>query len=382
MMGFFEVSKWLEVAAGSERVLEQILACYPAADLYVVVDFLPHDQRGFLGERQPIPSFIQHLPFARRHFRKYLPLMPLAVAQWDLAPYELVISSNHAVAKGVLTGPDQLHVSYVHSPMRYAWDLQALYLRESGLTRGLKSWFTRWILHRLRLWDCRTANGVDAFVANSSYIARRIAKTYRRPAEVIHPPVATDDFTFRADKEDFYLAVSRLVPYKKMDLVVEAFRDLPERRLIVIGDGPDMAKVRARAGANTTLLGYQPLPILRDHTQRARALLFAAEEDFGIVPVEAQACGTPVIAFGRGGARDSVLDIDQARPTGLLFAEQSAASLVEAVRRFEAASDRIRPKHCRENALRFRPEVFRARLTALVEREWTRLQAARSPAAP
>jgi len=366
------VHDWLDTFAGSERVLEQILLCYPNADLFVVVDFLADEHRHILQGIIPQPSMIQRLPMARKRFRAYLPLMPLAVEQFDLSAYDLVISSSHAVSKGVLTGPEQWHVSYVHSPMRYAWDGQHLYLRDSGLAAGAKSWLARWILHRLRIWDVRTANRVDSFVANSTYIARRIAKTYGRPARVISPPVDVGAFELRPAKDDFYVTASRFVPYKKIDLIAEAFRSLPDRRLIIIGDGPDRQRIAAKCGSNVTLLGHQPFPVLRDHMQRARAFLFAAEEDFGIVPVEAQACGTPVIAFGRGGVLDSIQGLDADQPTGVFFYEQTADAIADAIRRFERDGSRISAAACRANALDYSPERFRAKLMALMAEDWAR----------
>lgn len=367
------VHEWLSTYAGSERVLEQLLALYPQADLYAVVDALPDTERGFLQGRRPTTSFIQKLPWARTHFRAYLPLMPLAVEQLDLSRYDLVISSNHAVAKGVITGPGQLHVSYMHSPMRWAWDLQHQYLAESGLDRGVKGALVgapvRALLHYLRGWDQRCANGVDCFVANSRFIARRIRKTYRREAEVIHPPVDIERFALRRDKEDFYLSASRLVPYKRVPLIVEAFAAMPERRLVVVGDGPDHERVRRAMPPNVQLLGYQPTAQLVDWMQRARAFVFAAEEDFGIAPVEAQACGTPVIAFGRGGSLDTVLDRGPA-PTGLFFMEQSAAAICDAVQRFEALSAGFDPEACRAHAETFSALHFRARFAAFVDAKW------------
>jgi len=295
--------------------------------------------------------------------------MPLAFEQFDLSPYDLVISSSHAVAKGVITGPDQLHISYVHSPMRYAWDLQHQYLSEAGLDRGVRSWVTRWLLHRLRQWDVRTANGVDHFVANSEYIARRIWKVYRREATVIYPPVDVDRFVLRGEKEDFYLTASRLVPYKRIGLIVRAFSELmPEKRLIVIGDGPGMDGLRRVAGRNVELLGYQDDEVLCDYMQRARAFVFAAEEDFGIVPVEAQACGTPVVAFGRGGCRETVVD----GRTGVLFAEQSERAVADAVARFERIEDDLDPEVIRTNAERFSTARFRREFSAFVDECWRR----------
>lgn len=253
------VHDWLTVYAGAERVLEQILLVYPQADLFCVCDFLPDTERGFLGGRTPKTTFIQKLPSARKHYRNYLPLMPLAIEQLDMSAYDVVISSSHAVAKGVLTGPDQLHISYVYTPIRYAWDLQQQYLRESGLTRWIKSWLARYLLHRIRMWDLRTANGVDVFIGDSGFISRRVWKVYRRKSEVIYPPVALDTFPFQKEKGDFYLTASRLVPYKRVDLIVEAFTKMPDKQLKVIGDGPERAKIEriASGHSNIELLGYQ-----------------------------------------------------------------------------------------------------------------------------
>jgi glycosyltransferase involved in cell wall biosynthesis len=362
------VHDWFTVYAGSERVVEQILRVLPQADVYALVDFLKEEERGFLQGKRAQVSFIQRLPRAQQRYRTYLPLMPLAIEQFDLRGYDLVISSSHAVAKGVITGPDQLHICYCHSPMRYAWNLQHQYLKESGLERGVKSWMARALLHYLRLWDSRTANGVDLFITNSRYIARRILKVYRRQAEVIYPPVDVEAFTLRQDKEDFYLTASRMVPYKRIDLIVEAFSQMPDRRLVVIGDGPEMPKVRAKAGPNVTLLGYQPFEVLRDYMQRARAFVFAAEEDFGIVPVEAQACGTPVIAFGKGGVVETVV----AGETGIFFQDQNVPSLIRAVEEFEKLS--FDPLRVRKNAERFSSERFRREFAALIEREWSRFK--------
>jgi glycosyltransferase involved in cell wall biosynthesis len=362
------VHDWFTVYAGAERVVEQILRVLPQADVYALVDFLKEEERGFLQGKRAQVSFIQRLPKAQQRYRTYLPLMPLAIEQFDLRGYDLVISSSHAVAKGVITGPDQLHICYCHSPIRYAWDLQHQYLKESGLERGMKSWIARALLHYLRLWDSRTANGVDLFIANSRYIARRILKVYRRQAEVIYPPVDVEAFTLRQDKEDFYLTASRMVPYKRIDLIVEAFSQMPDKRLVVIGDGPEMPKVRAKARPNVTLLGYQPFEVLRDYMQRAKAFVFAAEEDFGIAPVEAQACGTPVIAFGKGGAAETVV----AGETGIFFQDQSVPSLIKAIEEFEKL--RFDPLRVRKNAERFSSERFRREFAALIEREWTKFK--------
>lgn len=360
------VHEWLDTYAGSERVLEQMLKAYPSADLFTVVDFLKDDERGFVLGKRAKTTFIQRLPGARKHFRSYLPLMPLAIEQLDLSGYDLVLSSSHAVAKGVITGPDQVHVSYVHSPIRYAWDMQHQYLNESGLAKGFKGAVARLVLHYMRLWDLRTANGVDAFIANSAFIARRIRKVYRREAQVIFPPVDLDRFQLHEHKEDFYLAASRMVPYKKMPLIAEAFAKMPDKRLVMIGDGPEIERVRAVAGTNVSVLGYQGTEVLADHMRRARAFVFAAEEDFGIMPVEVQACGTPVIAFGRGGATETVITEGPHR-TGLFFGEQTVAALVEAVTRFESQAP-CTPADCRANAERFSVAAFHAGLKDAVAR--------------
>ena len=360
------VHDWLVAYAGAERVLEEIINCYPDADLFSVVDFIPKNERGFLKNKPVKTSFIQKLPFAKKKYRTYLPFMPLAVEQFDLSGYDIVISSSHAVAKGVITGPDQLHISYVHSPMRYAWDLQHQYLKETGLVRGLQGWLAKRELHKLRMWDLRTANGVDHFLANSRFIARRIWKVYRREATVIYPPVDVDSFTLCEQKEGFFLTASRMVPYKKIDLIAEAFSLMPDKRLYIIGDGPDFDKVKSKAGANVELLGYQPFEVLRNYMQRAKAFVFAAEEDFGIVPVEAQACGTPVIAYGKGGALETVTEGE----TGLFFDAQTPSSIIEAVKRFEDMKDRFIPSKIREKTLRFSKDRFRQEFSSFVNDAW------------
>lgn len=363
------IHEWLESYAGSERVVEQFLHSFPQSQLYALVDFLAAKDREMLLGRQVRTSFIQKLPLARRLFRNYLPLMPLAVEQFDLSDYDVVLSSNHAIAKGVLTRNDQLHISYVHTPIRYAWDLHHQYLREAKLTWGLRSIIARMILHYMRLWDGAAADRVDVFVANSRYVAARIEKTYRREAQVIYPPVDVEGFKLCERKEDFYLAASRLVPYKRVDVIVEAFRLMPQRKLMVIGDGPQFSRLKKRATPNIELLGYQDGGSLRAKMGAARAFLFAADEDFGIMPVEAQACGTPVIALGRGGARETVID----GITGVFFDSQTPQAIVTAVERFE--SEQLDPCRIRQNAERFSVHRFRREIQELVGREYDLFQA-------
>lgn len=364
------VHDWFDSYFGSERVVEQILACFPDADLFATVDFVPQDQRGFLQGKPVTTSFIQRLPFANPRFRMYLPLMPLAIEQFDLSRYDLVLSSSHAVAKGVLTGPNQLHVSYLHAPIRYAWEYQHEYLRQSGLDRGLRGAVARYLLHRVRLWDCRTANGVDRFIANSGFIARRIRKIYGRESTVVYPPVDVQRFALEPDKDDYYIAVSRFVPYKHTETIVRAFERLPQRRLVVIGDGPGFKRARAKAPANVTLLGFQSADALCRHLQRAKALIFAAEEDFGITPVEAQACGTPVIAYAGGGAIETVRGPSEPRPTGMFFDAQTPEAIAAAVEAFEREGHAIAPEDCRANALAFAPERFRVSYLREVVSAW------------
>ena len=363
------VCDWLVTYAGAEKVLEQILNIYPEADLFALVDFLDEDKRDFIKHKKVTRSFIQYLPKAKTKYRSYLPLMPLAIEQLDLSKYDLIISSSHCVAKGIMTGPNQVHISYVHSPIRYAWDLQHQYLKEAGLTKGLKGWLAKIILHYMRIWDTRTSNGVDYFIANSKFIAKRIWKCYRREADVIYPPVDVEAFEYCDQKEDFYLTASRMVPYKKMDLIVEAFTQMPDKKLIVIGAGPDFDKIQkiAQGHNNIKLMGYQPFSVLKEHMQKAKAFVFAAEEDFGITPVEAQACGTPVIAYGKGGALETVRGLGiKDNPTGVFFDKQNKDSLITAINYFEENKDKIKFNNCRKNALNFSINNFKSNLKKYV----------------
>jgi glycosyltransferase involved in cell wall biosynthesis len=352
------VHEWLETLAGSEKVLEEILGLFPDADLYSVVDWMDDDARKRLGGTKPRTTFIQRLPFSRNRFRSYLPLMPLAIEQLDLAGYELVISSSHAVAKGVMTGPDQVHICYCHTPMRYVWDSKPDYLRGAGALRRLA---TGCLLHYLRIWDFRSSAGVDQFIANSRYVAGRIAKSYRRDAIVVHPPVDTEFFQRFDDKEEYYFSASRFVPYKRLDVLIRAFNRMPDKTLLIAGDGPEWKRCSAIAGKNVKLLGHVSRLELRSLLQRARAFVFAAKEDFGIVVGEAQACGTPVLCYERGGASEIVTH----GVTGLLFREQSSECLIETTQQFELRD--FDPALIHGMAGRLSIERFRSEFCATVE---------------
>ena len=360
------VHDWLPVYAGAERVLEQMIHVLPESELYSLIDFLPDDQRDFLQGKPVTTSFIQRLPFAKRNYRLYLPCVPFATEQFNLTGYDIVVSSSYVAAKGVLTTAEQLHVSYVHSPIRYAWDLHFQYLKEGNLERGPKGLLAKLILHYMRLFDAVSANRVDHYVANSKTVARRIWKTYRRKADVVYPPVDTDAFQLCSDKEDFYLTASRLVPYKRIDLIVEAFTQMPDKQLVVIGDGPEMQKIEAKAGSNVKILGHQSFDSLRHYMQHARAFVFAAEEDFGIVPVEAQACGTPVVAYGKGGVTETIIPGE----TGIFFFEQNTASLKEAIETLDRSYRQLSPTKIRENALRFSTARFKKEFGEVIGRAY------------
>ncbi len=365
------VHEWLTEWGGSEDSLRMMLACYPQARLHATIDFLSQSDRSRLGAATIRTTFLQRAPGVRNRFWNYLPLTPLAVESHDLRDAHVIVSSSHACAKGVLTRGDQLHLSYVYSPMRYAWDLHQTYLEDYGLSRGARGLLARFMFHRLRMWDRQTANNVDLMIAISRHVQHRIWRTYRRPSRVLYPPVRTDLFQLQTRKEDHYVTVSRLVSYKRIDVLLEAFRAMPSRKLVVIGDGPELPRLRASCPPNVSLLGRQPDDVVRQHLQAARAFLFAAHEDFGISPVEAQACGTPVIAYGAGGSLETVRGLHGAdRPTGLFFREQTPASVIEAVQAFEQAGASFVPETCREWAEHFSEERFRREFTGCVEQAW------------
>jgi glycosyltransferase involved in cell wall biosynthesis len=352
------VHDWLTTWAGAECVLERLLALLPNADLYSVIDTLPEEYRAGLRGRTPKTTFLQHTPRLAENYRMLLPLMPMAIKSWDFSGYDLIVSSSHAVAKGITVPRGTRHVCYCHTPMRYAWDLENAYLDTSGF-RGPKAWAARQVLSQLRDWDRRSAAGVTEFVANSSYISARIKRCYGRESVVVHPPVDTNGFTMsNKPRASNFVTAGRIVQYKRIDLLVEAFRLRPNERLIVIGDGPGRAAIAAGAPPNVHFTGRLPLPDLRAHLQSARAFLFAAEEDFGITPLEAQSCGTPVIAFGRGAATETIRGLDHETPTGVFFGAQTPNAVVRALDDFYAHEQDITDEACRANAQRFATPKF------------------------
>ena len=367
------VHEWLVEWGGSEDCVRLMLECYPQAQLYATIDFLSDQDRPRMGSNREIrTTFLQRMPWVRKGFWNYLSLTGLAVEGHDVSAADLILSSSHAFAKGVLTRGDQLHISYVYSPMRYAWDLHHEYLRDYRLDRGAKGLLARYLIHRLRIWDRQTSNNVDLFLAISRHVQQRIWRTYRRPARVIYPPVRTDQYSVQEAKEDFYVTVSRLVNYKRMDVMIEAFRSMPSRKLLVIGDGPEMPALKANCPPNVTLMGWQSDEVVCRHLQAAKAFIFTAHEDFGISPVEAQACGTPVIAYGAGGSLETVRGLHNgARPTGLLFSHQTAACLAEAVEYFENAGPVFDPQACREWAEQFSEARFKREFSACVDQAWS-----------
>ena len=359
------VHEWLTTLGGSELVLKEMLAVYPDAELFALVDVMATGDRDALSlAGRPVhTTWMQRIPGIGAHYRSLLPLMPMAVRGHDLRGYDVVISNTHAVSHRVRVAGGATHLVHCCSPMRYAWDLREQYLRESGLDRGVTGMAARTMLEWMRRGDYRAAQRPQAYAGISRYINARIQKSYGREATLLYPPVDVEYFTPGGARGDSYLAASRLVPYKRIPLIAEAFtRLLPDRELVVVGDGPEMGRLRAVAGPNVRVLGSASREVLRDHLRRARAFVFAADEDFGILPVESQACGTPVIAYGVGGALETVVE----GRTGLFFGEQTAEAIAGAVRRFEAASP-LAATACRENAERFSVRRFRLEFRGWVQ---------------
>lgn len=353
------VYDWLVTIGGGEKTLAAIYEKFPAP-IHALVKHEKALVKTIFAHAEVHSSFLQKIPFSSSCYRYFLPLFPLAIEQFDLSDYDVILSTSHAVAKGVLSHAQQLHLCYCLTPMRYAWDLTHQYLDSVGhIQKGL----ARLALHYLRNWDITSLARVDHFAAISHHVAKRIKKIYGREAEVIYPPVNVQEIPFQESKENFYLTVSRMVPYKKIDLIVESFAQMPNRKLIVIGDGPEMRTVKQKAGKNVEILGYQPDPVVHDYLKKARGFIFAAEEDFGIVALEAQAAGTPVIAFGKGAALETIKE----KETGHFFYEQTVQCLVQAVHQFEKLT--FNPQRARENAMQFDKTRFQRAFQDFVTRK-------------
>lgn len=361
------VQEWLVTVGGSDKVVKAILDVFPDADIYTLVAKKEVcDELGIPWEKVHT-SFIQKMPLGTKKHRAYLPLFPFAIEQFDLRGYDVVISSSHCVAKGVLTKADQLHICYCHSPIRYCWDMYNEYLEESHLDKGIKSWLVRLMLHPIRQFDAIAGSRVDYYISNSDYVGQRIRKTYRRKATTIHPNIDISNFELCNDKQEYYLASSRLVAYKKIDTIIEAFNQMPDKKLVVIGGGPNLEAYRKLAKDNVIVMGYQPFDVLKDKMQHAKAFVFAADEDFGMIPIEAQSCGTPVIAYGHGGSLETV----NGGKTGLFFYEQTPEAIVEAVNKFEAmGSKTFAPADCRQWAEGFSEERFKRKIKEFVEEKY------------
>lgn len=361
------IQEWLVSVGGSDKVVKAILDVFPDADIFTLV------ARQDVCEELGIPwekvhtSFIQKLPFGTTKHRAYLPLFPFAIEQFDLRGYDVIISSSHCVAKGVLTKADQLHICYCHSPIRYVWDMYHEYLVESHLQKGFKSWLVRYMLHRIRKWDALSALRVDHFITNSDYVGKRVQETYRRPSTTIHPNIDITSFELCEEKQDYYLASSRLVAYKQIDTIIKAFNMMPDKKLVVIGGGPNLKEYQLLAKSNVTVMGYQPFDVLKEKMQHAQAFVFAADEDFGMIPIEAQSCGTPVIAYGHGGSLETV----NGGKTGMFFYEQTPESIKKAVEDFESMGERpFDYKECRRWAERFSEKRFKQEIKEFVEHKY------------
>lgn len=362
------VHDWLVSVGGGEKFLQNLYELFPSP-IYTLVQNQKNLKNTFFGDKEIFSSFIQKFPFAKTHHRWFLPFFPLAIEQFDLSKYDVILSSSHAVAKGVLTHAEQLHICYCHTPMRYAWDLYHQYLTETNLHKSfVLGKMARLFLHYLRMWDVQSASRVDYYVANSKFVAKRILKIYGKKAEVIYSGIDTDYFSFCPKKEDFYLTASRMVPYKKMDVIVDAFSRMPDKKLVVIGEGPEFSKIKAKAKKNVFLLGHQTDDQLKGYLQKAKGFVFAAIEDFGLLPVEAQSVGTPVIALGKGGVLETVVE----GQTGLFFPEQTAESIMEAIQKFEKKEWDY--QLARQQGERFGKETFQKNFKNFVEKSYEKFQ--------
>jgi glycosyltransferase involved in cell wall biosynthesis len=354
------IHDWLTGMRGGERCLEVFCEIFPQAHLYTLV-YIPGSVSSLIEQIPIKTSFIQNLPFSKRGYRQYLPLFPVAIERFNLKGYDLILSCSHCVAKGIIPPPDGLHISYLLTPMRYAWDMYGEYFGEN------RNRMIPFFMHYLRMWDVTSSQRVDHFICISKHVENRIRKFYRRQAEVIHPPVDTKRFGLQDRKEDYFLIVSSFAPYKRVDLAVEAFNRLGYP-LKIIGSGPQEKRLRSMARSNVEFLGWQPDEVVADYYSRCRALIFPGEEDFGIVPLEAMASGKPVIAYARGGALETVIPYHQevkaerGTSTGLFFQEQNVDSLIDAVGRFGQIELEFNPVAIRNHSLRWDREIFEEKI--------------------
>jgi glycosyltransferase involved in cell wall biosynthesis len=348
------VHDYLNQSGGAERVLECFMDLFPQAPIYTMVSDLSNMPKRF--EHTDIRhSFIQSIPFSKNHYKKMLSLFPIAVEQFDLREYDIILSSSSAFAKGVITNPNQLHICYCYTPMRYVWDLYHQYIEEDVKNPIFRK-VLPYVLHKIRMWDCITAQRVDQFISISNSISNRIAKYYGRESTVIYPPVSYDKFKQSDKIEDFFLIVSRMIPYKRIDIAIDAFNKL-QKPLVIIGDGYDRKRLESLAGPTITFLGRQPDEVIVDYYSRCKGFLLAGEEDFGITPLEAQSSGRPVIAYGKGGALETVIN----NVTGVFFEESTSEDIIKAVHKFESISfdsHAIREHANKFNEARFKREIM------------------------
>ena len=374
------VHDWLDTWGGGEAVLAELLGMFPDADVHTLIDVMPARERARLNAGRVIESSLASLPAATRWFRYAAVVWPQVVERFDLSAYDLVISDSHAVAKGVHRAPHARHLCYCHTPARFAWAMGDIYRERAARGSSARRAVARALLDRFRRWDLSAARGVDRFVANSKHIAAAIKSCYGRDADVVYPPVDVARFVpSRSVRGDYFVTVSRLVPYKRVDLLLEAFRRLPELSLVVIGEGPERAELMRRAPANVEWRGFVDDAELAATLAGAQAFVYAAQEDFGIALVEAQAAGTPVIALANGGAPEIVRGLGAPDHTGVLFESQTTEAIVAAVRTFVQMGEQMSRDACRANALRFAPEHFRAGVARAIERMCTGTQPVASP---
>jgi len=354
----------ITTVGGADSTLESIYAIYPSP-IYTLVSNTEAVKQSFFKDATIITSFIQRMPWSIKKYRSYLPLYPIAIEQFDLNDFKVILSSSFIVAKGLLSHTNQLHICYLHNPIRPAWELHQQFLAHKKNGKGLKGIFSRLIFHYLRLWDATSANRVDYFIANSNFTAKRINKLYGRPAVVIYPPVKTDAFPLEEVKENYYVTASRLVYHKRVDIIIKAFTSMPNKTLVIIGDGPEIDELRKSATPNIKILGHQPPDVLVKYLQKAKAFIFAANEDFGIAPIEAMACGTPVLAYNKGGSVETVID----KFSGLLFPEQKAESIISCIYHFETIAYVFDAKKISAYAQKFSTARFKREFHSFVERK-------------